>query len=151
MGRVEPRSRRQRSRKVGTGAVPIALTASASAIGKEPEPPFDMSLFFGCYPSIVASIVEGNAQLSCYVNRQAWERLPPDFREAIDMAYADADLGAPAVRGAQLDRAEDHPDGRQTPHRGTRQPQARTRLGATLPLRFRRHTTPAQRRSADSP
>ena len=54
--------------------------------------------------------------------------------------------GPPAVRGAQPDRAEDHPGGRQTPHRGSRQLQARTRRGATL--RFRCHTTPAQRRSA---
>ncbi|MBP2295049.1 TRAP transporter substrate-binding protein [Azospirillum rugosum] len=37
-------------------------------------------------------ILEGNAQISCYVNRQAWERLAPEDREAIDAACADANL-----------------------------------------------------------
>ncbi|MGR0187763.1 TRAP transporter substrate-binding protein [Azospirillum aestuarii] len=43
---------------------------------------------YGYYPGFL----EGNAQLSCYVNRQAWERLPQDYQEAIDTACADANL-----------------------------------------------------------
>lgn len=36
--------------------------------------------------------LEGNAQLSCYVNRQAWDRLPQEYREAVEVACAEANL-----------------------------------------------------------
>lgn len=36
--------------------------------------------------------LEGNAQLSCYVNRQAWDRLPSEYREAVEVACAEANL-----------------------------------------------------------
>lgn len=36
--------------------------------------------------------LEGNAQISCYVNRRAWERLPPEYREAVEVACAEANL-----------------------------------------------------------